>query len=223
MATPRKTTTRTKKAAPRTAAQIHQGRKTEKAVQAPDIEPTSVEQWKSRTRARGLKLPSGFTALVRNPGMTVFVERGLIPNGLMDIILGAINEQKPPSQRELKSMTKDPAKVAETIEFANSVAIECVVTPKVHPVPLWDDEHRQSGYCRKEEVGQPIPLGSPYRDDTMLFVDEVDLDDKMFILQWVVGGTHDLEQFREESVAAVADLSPGKVVGRTTKRAPRSR
>jgi hypothetical protein len=186
MATPRKATSTRKKSAPKSAAQIHRDRVTEKSQAEVASEPTSVEEWKARSAGRALLLPSGFTAMVRNPGLGMFVEKGMIPNSLMPIVMAALDEGKPPSKRMLKDMSRDPDAIADIAKLARDVTVACVIKPKIHPVPEDGD-----------------------RDNSLLYSDEVDLDDCMFIFQWVIGGTHDLNSFREEQESLVADLSGG--------------
>jgi hypothetical protein len=210
MATPRKSA-ETKKDAPKSAKQIHaervQRNSLAEAEELAASEPTSASEWKAKLTGRKLKLPSGFTALVRNPGMGVFVEEGLIPNRLMNIVLEAVDENKPPSQRVLKDMATSPEHIADSMKLANNVLLRCVIMPRVSAVPTFTEADVVKGACDAADVGEPIPIGHPSRDDEKLYVDEVDLDDKMFIFQWVVGGTHDLTSFREQQSAAVADIS----------------
>src|SRR4051812_33582679 len=96
MAAPKKAAA-ARKRAPRTPKQIHQERVIEKVYEhaeedAAELEITEVGEWKARSgkHARKLKLPSGFVALVRNPGMMFFLEHGLIPNGLIDFVTDAM-------------------------------------------------------------------------------------------------------------------------------------
>jgi hypothetical protein len=51
------------------------------------------------------------------------------------------------------------------------------------------------------------------RDPELLYVDEVDEDDKNFIMSWAFGGTSDLEKFREAKDKLVERLSAGKALG----------
>lgn len=180
-----------KKRAPRSAAQIHKTRVTDKRVEAAlnagaDEEITDVSAWKQRNDRGGrkLKLPSGFVCLARNPGMMWFVEQGLVPNSLLDFIMKAIEGDKPKEvAKDVKKMIGD-GQLATMMEFANLVCVHSVLKPKVHALPEDPED----------------------RSEDLLYVDEVDLDDKMFIFNWVVGGTADLDRFHEEQGAAVQNL-----------------
>jgi len=59
----------------------------------------------------------------------------------------------------------------------------------------------------------PIPENEQNRDPELLYVDEVLDDDKVFVFQWVTGGTRDLEQFRQEHQAAMDNLERLSDVG----------
>lgn len=152
---------------------------------APQV--TSASAWKKQTSAgTPLVVPSGNTCLVRTPGMQVFVRRGMIPNSLMPIVQEAIQKGKPPSNKAL-NLEQTPEMLEEMMEVMDNVTIYCVVEPKVAPAPADDEE----------------------RDENILYVDEVDFMDKLFIFQYAVGGTADLEKFRKESGFDMGAVSAG--------------
>lgn len=154
--------------------------------------PTSASAWKGKDTGSALELPSGNVALVRAPGMQVFVQKGFIPNSLLPIIQEAINKKKAP---EMDKVELTPETLAEMSELMDAVCVHCVIEPKVHsvPTPVLDPE---SG-----------SMVEPDRSEDILYIDEVDLADKTFIFQFAVGGTRDLEQFRKGLEAGVGDLS----------------
>jgi hypothetical protein len=147
---------------------------------------TPAKEWKKRTK-EGLyvRVPSGNTAYIRTPGMEVFLERGLIPNALLPLITDSLNRGGPPKDEDLAGLLKDQEKLQEIIDLANGITVYCCIDPVVEPIPLYDD-------------GSIIPIGSSDRDEDLLYVDEVDFNDKMFILGVATGGIEALERFREE-------------------------
>jgi len=153
--------------------------------------PTPAKQWKKKT-SEGLyvRVPSGNTAYIRTPGMNVFLEQGLIPNALLPLITESLNRGGPPKDEDLASLLKDKKKLQVIIDLANGVTVYCCVDPEVHEVPYYDDDH--------EKAGQVIPIGSKDRDEDLLYVDEVDFNDKMYIFGVATGGVEALERFREE-------------------------
>lgn len=142
--------------------------------------PSSVQQWKKAAQGVPLEVPSGNTALVRNVGMQVFLQKGLVPNSLMPIVRKAMSGKDP--DIKLNDITED--QLQDMLALFDAVVVHCVVQPEVQPVPADGEE----------------------RADDVLYVDEVDFDDKQFIFQWVVGGTRDLEKFREEQAASLESV-----------------
>ena len=133
---------------------------------------TQASAWKGKKRGEPLDLPSGNTALVRAVGMQTFMQQGYIPNSLMSTVQEAITKGKAP---DLSKVEVTPQALQEMAEMMDRVCVYCIVEPKVLPVPADEDE----------------------RDEESLYIDEVDLADKTFIFQFAVGGTRDLEKFRE--------------------------
>jgi hypothetical protein len=153
-------------------------------------EPTAAKSWKQKAVGGTLvTVPSGNTALVRTPGMQAFLQNGIVPNGLMPFIQEAMEAGEAPDDGSVQDWMKDPTKIQEIMDMADAVTVYCCIEPKVEEAPteLVDGEHKV------------IPIGDERRDDDILYVDEVDLNDKMFIFNFVVGGsTAALEKFRTE-------------------------
>ena len=147
---------------------------------------TSVSEWKTAAQGQLLELPSGKVIRVKMPGMQAFLTANLIPNSLMPIVLAAISEGKPADNSDMQELVKDPQILVELSNSIDKIFLFCVVEPEVSAVP---DEGVE-------------------RDPDTLYVDEIDLDDKSFVFQCAVGGTRDLEQFRAEQAAALADVQP---------------
>lgn len=155
---------------------------------------TQVKDWKGRAnQSVELQMPSGNVALVRNPGMQAFLQAGIVPNELMPIIMDAIDDKKMPDLDEMKG---DPEKLVQILQLVDNILVYCVVEPPV----------------------STVPEGGVTRDPEQLYADEVDMEDKMFIFQFAVGGTKDLETFREQSTAGVESLSAKSAVARPAKR-----
>lgn len=152
---------------------------------------TPAGQWKKASVGQALQVPSGNTALVRNSGMQVFLTKGLIPNSLMPIVRQAMSGKQP--DIKLDEVTED--QLADMVALFDAIVVHCVVEPTVLPVPADGEE----------------------RSTEALYVDDVDFDDKMFIFQWVVGGTRDLEQFRKEQAASVESVRGSAALEGTAK------
>lgn len=158
-------------------------------------EVTPAAEWKKPSKGVELEVPSGNVALVRPVGMQAFLQKGIIPNSLRDIAMEAISGKKTAPQMKMDGMS--PEKIEDMLVLFDSVTCYCVIEPKVNPVPTDtiihppDDDHKTEW----EEV-RVIPISS--RNPELLWVDEVNLDDKIFIFQFACGGTRNVEQFREE-------------------------
>jgi hypothetical protein len=152
---------------------------------------TPVSAWKKKLEPVPLELPSGNTCLVQPVGMEVFLKQGFIPNSLMGVVQQGLKAGEPGKLGEVETdelMTEalqDPEKLQDIFNVADAVTVYCVIEPKVHPAPT--DEN-----LRKEDE---------------LYVDEIDMDDKMFIFQFAVGGSRDLEPFRAATSAALESVS----------------
>lgn len=148
-----------------------------------DAKPvTSASDWKRESAGYPLEVPSGNVALVRPVGMQAFLRKGIVPNSLREIAMEAIQRKKAP---EIKVEDLAPEQIEDMLDLFDAVTVFCTVEPKVLPAP-------------KDETGEVIAFDD--RDDpgNALWVDEVDLEDKVFIFQYACGGTRNLESFRAE-------------------------
>lgn len=163
---------------------------------------TSVSAFKKR-KGGVMELPSGAVMRLKNPGgMAIFVEENLIPNSLMVVVQEALEGGKEPDMTQFVGPEGiNQENMESMMQLVDACLIKCAVEPEVHPKPA------------KESL----------RKDDLLYVDEVDDNDKMFVFQWVTGGTADLEQFRQEFAAELATLQGSTPVARPAKRASRAR
>lgn len=150
---------------------------------------STAKQWKSGGTTE-LEVPSGNVCLVRKPdGMKAFMVNGKIPNSLMPLVAAALDEKSSnDGELDMQAILADPEKMNDMMALIDSITVATVVEPVVHPVPSGD-------------VG---------RNDDMLYVDEIDMEDKLMIMGFALGGVKDLETFRRSTtdhVASLADVS----------------
>lgn len=157
---------------------------------------TNAAVWKKTKAEFELEVPSGHVALVRRPGMEAFIKGGLIPNNLMPIVEKAMKGEVADVKEVMANVTLDD--LESITGLYDRVVLYCVLQPTVHEEPADGEE----------------------RDPEFLYVDEVEMDDKMFIFQWAVGGTSDVEQFRAEQAAAVSTTPAVATVPLPTELAP---
>jgi hypothetical protein len=159
-----------------------------------------------------LELPSGATCQARRPGAQGMIEAGLLDNfddltalvktehvdpNMTGRIAGAAKVMPEEAQAAAKAMTLDKAKFEMALEMVDRLTAYVVVQPVVwvdyqlknEPDDEWN--RRQEHAAKNEAVD----------------VRAVDLDDKMFLLQWAVGGSADLTAFREGSGQLMGNLA----------------
>lgn len=147
------------------------------ATRASNLKVSSAADFKKRVTGI-FELPSGMVVKLRNPGgLKAFVDAGTIPNSLMPIVDNALKGNKTTAD-DIKATPEDVSlkMVEEMVNFLDVLNIKCWVEPKLNPVPENDED----------------------RDDDLVYVDEVEDMDKMFVFQWLAGGTKDLERFRQQ-------------------------
>lgn len=177
---------------------------------------SSAAEAKAKSGAGGLpvELPSGLTFLVRRPGVESFVKAGIIPNSLLGVVQEALEKGKDEkaAEVELSELTKQMLsgeQVTDIMTLTDEVVERCVVQPTVHPI------------TKREEIQAREDL----KDDdkasviaSMLFIDEIVMEDKLFIFAYVTGGTADLAAFREQTAASVATVQHGDSASPKAKR-----
>lgn len=174
---------------------------------------TKAKNWKGKSskKAQDLELPSGNEMVIKRVPMESLLAQGVIPNSLIGVITERLekNEGKKPltdEQRdkimvaELEKVKDDPARLADLVQMSENVVQAVAIDPKVHPLPDDDED----------------------RDEDLLYVDDITMEDKMYIFATAVGGNEDLESFRG-AIGSGVDASedrkkPVKATKRTTGR-----
>lgn len=152
---------------------------------------TSAKSWKKKAQGIELNLPSGNIVKARRPGLQKIMSSGLLPDSLLPIVQKAMNDAKglPPSDMK-KMMESDPDIIFQTLDTMDRIAAMCVVDPVMH-------YHRRKVVNVTPEQWEDIP--DDVRDEEIVYTDEVDMDDKNFLMTWAMGGSSDLELFRKQS------------------------
>lgn len=151
-----------------------------------------------------LTVPSGQDCLVRRPGVEPLIEIGLLDK--VDGLTGLVDQKhikrvKGEKSVDIDSLAKDKDSLLNVIKTVNDIIVHVVVEPEVLPVP---------------EEGTK-------RDPESVYVDDIDLNDKMFIFNYAIGGTSDLEQFRQQSEQTAGSVATVKAIPRKTKRVVRNK
>jgi hypothetical protein len=194
--------------------------------------PTSAKDWKKASQLEDVELPSGNVAAIKRPGMEALFAAGVLPDELTKIALDQMKQvESGPQDHKKKGKPEAPGSIdpkvmekflekegaiSDIFEAFDRVTAMCVVKPRCefHKRRLVDDEGHQV-YEGERQVWEEIPAED--RDEEVVYTDDVDMDDKTFIFNYVVGGTRDLESFREEYGDALATVQPREDVGVSSK------
>lgn len=148
-----------------------------------------------------IELPSGNYIVLKKTSLAGFLQGGSIPNGLMPILQGALAKRGKAEEQDVDAavvdIMSDPSKLGEMFTAMDAYVCSVALDPRVYPVP---------------EI-------EAAREDELLYIDDMEDQDKMYIFQRAMGSTQDLATFREESASGVEPVQPGKVKSVPTKRA----
>jgi len=133
-----------------------------------------------------VETPSGQLCLARRPGVEGLMTAGVLQN--VDSLSGIVNAKfiNKTGEVDAEALMQDDGALADIMHTVDKVVCFIVVKPEVHMTPN-DKTRRKQG---------------------IVYADMVDLMDKMFLFNYAVGGTKDLESFRTELVSHVGSLAP---------------
>lgn len=195
-------------------------------TESPTVTPTPASAWKGKTEIAGtdLLLPSGNVARVRRLSPAAFLTPGVIPDPLTEIVHKAIHDKSGLPPEKMAALSKDPEKIQASLELFDRVLAFVLVAPVaqmppkcVHPIA--DGEVCNEYYNVDGRHANPLlPEYHPYqegpRDPNVLYCDTVILEDKIFVFQFSMGGTRDLETFRAKLSSNMGDLLNGPNMAR---------
>lgn len=181
----------------------------ETPTQPPITGPTSADQWVSKTAGddEDVRLPSGNVARVRRVGPEAFLTQGIMPDSVSPIVEKAIRSKKGLRPQEQAEMVKDPKQLGALMEMLDRTLCYAVLQPEVVMPPACtvcgELDSSQVEVHHDQSLSDFHRFVPGERQPGKLYADRVDLEDKMFVLNFVVGGTRDLERFRGELGAGV--------------------
>jgi hypothetical protein len=156
-------------------------------VSAP-AEPTDIGEWKkSSSTFTTLTVPTGKNMRVKRVALETLIAAGKVPNSLLPMMRNASKGQK----TEVNQDNVTEQQIVEMLALMDSVVCDISVQPKVHPAPADELERR----------------------DDLLYVDELESQDKGFLFQWAVGGTSDVAKFRDQLSERMGALSASEGMG----------
>lgn len=189
--TPRKTTSRKPKT--ESAEPLENG--------GPKYAPTT---WGGE-RFVDLTVPSGQLCQVRRPGVEGLVRVGLLKqtDALTSIVENKhIKRVKGQKEVDVKSLMGDAESLVKVMGVVDKIVAYVVVQPELRIPTMTTPD------------GEEVPINDADRQSNVIYTDMIDLEDRMFIFQYAVGGSKDIAAFRRQlgeftggvaTVEAVAD------------------
>jgi hypothetical protein len=204
---PRNTAKKTEPTPPR-PARAKKKRPADASPTAPAAAPLAAVQpgdekylptaWGSSPEASGgpvdLELPSGQLILARKPGLQQLMVEGVLHK--MDNLTALVDSKhvrkgRGTPQVNVQSLLGDEKALADILHTVDRVLCAVVIKPPVQMTPN-DPTRRVNG---------------------VIYADTVGIEDKMFLFNWALGGSRDIERFRRESEEVVGSLATGEPVG----------
>lgn len=165
---------------------------------------------KNAKRGQDLTLPSGATCLARMPGPQTLIAAGVLDSldSLTALVGKKINELSGEEQakavRDLAARSED---INRALNLIDQVTEYVVIEPKVlRPVV------RDARGVPVKPHGKEIPLPEAERDPEQVYTDMIEMEDKTFLLNYAVGGSADLNAFRQGTADLMGSVEDGEGV-----------
>lgn len=135
-----------------------------------------------------LTMPSGQIILAKRPGISGLIKAGVLYD--VDQLSAIVSEKHlirvadKPIQVNGKSVMKDKKAMEGILHVMDKIVSYVVVKPHVEMAPN-DVTLRKNG---------------------VIYTDTIDMEDRLFIMQYAIGGTRDVERFRRESSILVGGM-----------------
>jgi hypothetical protein len=175
------------------------------AKRAEDAQISSIQEFKKRRKGTPLALPSGLVVKARRVQLRTYLATGNVPNPLLEIVQEALQKGQ---EADISAIVGagpdgdgvDMEQVNAMFELVEALVMEMVVEPKVHPLPELIDEDEE---VVEEDDPRYSDMLEEAKDEDLVYIDDFDEEDKMFLFQWATGGTSDIATFREEAGAGM--------------------
>jgi len=197
--------------------------------QAPDG-AISGDAFRVRRLGEDVELPSGLWCKAKRIGMEALVQGGKIPNTLLPIVMEALeggDAGRKRAEEKLRSQMS-AAHIADMMAMYDSITMFVVVEPTIRPIP-------EKCACGSNKYGEQILIPKTAEKEAfdwdnhdhgwsavpdqdrehgtgIAYIDWIDFADKVYLMNFAVGGTRDLETFRKEQSELLDTLSTGKNV-----------
>jgi len=187
----------------------------------------SGDAFRVRRLGEDVELPSGLWCKAKRIGMEALVQGGKIPNTLLPIVMEALeggDAGRKRAEEKLRSQMS-AAHIADMMAMYDSITMFVVVAPTIRPVPekcscgaktvngeIILDEDISVPVKHDKHNWRPVPDEDREHGSGIAYIDWIDFADKVYLMNFAVGGTRDLETFRKEQSELLDTLSTGKDV-----------
>lgn len=173
---------------------------------------TTAKAWRAKKAKEPIELPSGNYAYIKRPGMEKFLSAGFMPDSLQTFIRKEIAQAsgKPDRKVSLADFTLEEGELDVYMDAMDRVCAFVFVEPEVrwHKELVYEEDGKTPTLDKYgHEVTREIVEED--RDEDVLYTDDLDQEDKMFVFQYATGGSADLTRFRTATDALVAALPAG--------------
>jgi len=160
-------------------------------MQEQELQVTNASQWgKVVTEGKLVPLPGGNVARLKKYNIMYLSKIGKIPNKLQAVVQGFISD---PAGADLSKVAADKDGIANMMELLDITVEMCFVEPKVV----------------RPKKGQELA-------EDEISIEDVELNDKLYVFEWAQGEVDSVEAFREKQErAARAILGGEKVLSET--------
>jgi hypothetical protein len=164
----------------------------------PNGDKYAPSTWGAVSAYEDLIVPSGQMCLVRRPGLEGLIKAGIVSN--FDMLTKIVGDQaerlktgkEPKSDEEVMSeVMASPERLEEMMRVINKIVCYVVVKPEIKSAPN-DITRRIAG---------------------VIYDDMIDIDDKMFIMNFAMGGVRDLSTFRKQYDTALGSVGDQSEAG----------
>jgi hypothetical protein len=157
---------------------------------------------------------------VKRPGVQGLIKAGVLES--LDTLTSIVNQETLPKaqnkkQADVSELLKDPEKYDSMMSTVDKIVIHCVVQPKIHPGVVGEAEVLDPSLpFGEDDLGREM-TDEEVNDLGKVSIKWIDEFDKMFIMNFVVGGSRDLESFRAATANAVGGAPAVEEVSDTSE------
>jgi hypothetical protein len=153
--------------------------------------------------------PSGTTCLVRRVGLNGLITAGILES--MDSLTAIVDQEVIPAAEgkpkvNVNAVLKDAKKFQDMIDMLDKITVYAVVEPKLTAVPMKEKLDFSGGAVILDDKPVMVPvepedrewtrLGESGEEEPVIYVDQIDLIDKTAIMDFVMGASNELADFR---------------------------